>query len=383
MTSSRHALVSPSPSPSPGTPFEFPRIQKRLPLRAHPKHAQIEEECHRWARPHLVDHFGDEQLAERHVAQRMAYWACVCYPHMLDDRCFILPNIVIPAGICDDSFSGPGAHRDPERTEDLRRRWLGVLDDEPVAPDFPAGRMLYDALAPAWPQMPQTLADRYRAAFRDVVASSVVEADDRVHDGILPFDAYLELRLTDLFGRWATCQTEYALGCDLTAELATDATLAKARDLAVNHLTLVNDLFSVPAGSRLPSSPEECEAGEAMNSLGLLMRTESLTLQQAADRLAELIAWTEDAFCRACADIVHRDGPVHPDVPRYLNELGHLISGNRHYRTLVARSRGDAVGEGRGKASGTVTLGRLGTVHTPRTHLGAGAARHPDGTDHG
>ncbi|MFD7136225.1 terpene synthase family protein [Streptomyces sp. NPDC059894] len=351
-------------------------------MRAHPKHAQIEEECHRWARPHLVDHFGDEHLADRHVGQRMAYWACLCYPHMLDDRCFVLPNIMIAAGICDDSFSGPAFQKDLERTEDLRRRWLGVLDDEPVAPDFPAGRMLYDALAPAWPQMPRALAARYRDAFRDVVASSVVEADDRVHDGILPFDAYLELRLTDLFGHWATCQTEYALGCDLTAELATDATLAKARDLAINHMTLVNDLFSSPEENHLFPSADECEAGEAMNSLGLLMRTESLTLQQAADRLAELIAWTEDAFCRACADIVHRDGPVHPDVPRYLNELGHLISGNRHYRTLVTRYRGDAVGEGKkGKTSGTVTLGRLGTVHTPRTHREAGAARHPDGTD--
>ncbi|MEU7133736.1 terpene synthase family protein [Streptomyces sp. NPDC046261] len=337
--------------------FELPPVPMRLPLLGHPETARIEEECYRWARPYLIAYFGNEECADRYILQRMAYWACLCYPHMLDDRCVTLPNIMIPAGICDDSFSRPGIQESLDRTGALRRSWLAMLDGEPVDPGFHAGRMLRDALAPAWPQMSPDLAGRYRDAYRDVIASAVTEADARIHDDLLPFDDYMELRLTNLFGYWATCQTEYALGCDLTEELDTDKALAKARDLAIHHMTLVNDLYSFP---------KEYEAGEAMNCMWILMRTEALPLQRAVNRLVELIGQTEEMFSRTCSEVVGGAGAVHPAVPAYLKELGHLISGNLHYHSLTTRYHGDDASEGSGRKSGTVTIKPLGTVHAPR-----------------
>jgi hypothetical protein len=340
----------------PGTRFEMPPVPMRLPLLAHPEHERIEEECARWARPYLVDYFGSEDLADRYVRQRMPYWACVCYPHMLDDRCVALPNIMIPAGICDDSFSRPGIQKDMTRSGELRRRWLAMLDGEPVDPEFHAGRFLRDALAPAWPQMSPRLAARYRNTYRDVLASTVAETDAQGLDENPPFDAYMKLRLTNLFGYWATCQTEYGLGCDLSAELETDSRLAAARDLSINHMTLVNDLYSFP---------KEYEAGESLNAMWILMRDEDLTLQQAVYRLVELIERTEETFSRTCAQVL--DGPLaeHSAVPGYLRELGHLISGNLHYHGLTTRYHGDdAFGSGP-QQPGTVTVKRLGTVHSP------------------
>jgi hypothetical protein len=334
----------------------MPPIPMRLPLLAHPDHERIEEECARRARPYLVAYFGREDLADRYVRQRMPYWACVCYPHMLDDRCVTLPNIMIPAGICDDSFSRPGIQEDVTRSGELRRRWLAMLDGEPVDPEFHAGRMLRDALAPAWPQMPPRLAARYRNTYRDILVSTVAETDARGVGEHPPFDEYMELRLTNLFGYWATCQTEYALGCDLTAELGTDPHLAAARDLAINHMTLVNDLYSFP---------KEYEAGESLNAMWILLRDEELTLQQAVDRLAELIGQTEEEFSRACAQA--RGGPAarNTAVPAYLRELGHLISGNLHYHSLTTRYHGDDAFSSGAQQPGTVTVKRLGTVHTP------------------
>ncbi|MFF3319572.1 terpene synthase family protein [Streptomyces sp. NPDC003035] len=352
MSHSPRTLVSLEP----GTRFDMPRIPTRLPLLAHPEHARIEKECSRWARPYLVEYFDGAELADRYLRQRMTYWACLCYPHMLDDRRFTLPNIMIPAGICDDSFSRPGVQESLEQAEALRQLWLAMFDGGPVAPEFPAGRMLRDALAPAWPQMFPDLAGRYRDAYRDIVASAVTEADARLDDDLLPFDDYMELRLTNLFGYWSTCQTEYALGCDLTGELATDPALAKARDLAINHMTLVNDLYSFP---------KEYEAGEAMNCMWILLRGESLSLQQAVDRVGELIGLTEESFSRTCAEITSGGRPLHPAVPTYLTELGHLISGNLHYHGLTTRYHGDATFGTSGQRAGTVTIQRLGTVHSP------------------
>ncbi|MGW0537910.1 terpene synthase family protein [Streptomyces sp. NPDC003032] len=118
---------------------------------------------------------------------------------------------MIPAGICDDSFSRPGIQDDADQTEHLRQRWLATLDGAPVDTDFHAGRMLHDALTPAWPQMSPDLATRYRDTYRDILASTVTESEARWRDELPPFEEYMDLRLTNLFGYWATCQTEYAL----------------------------------------------------------------------------------------------------------------------------------------------------------------------------
>lgn len=334
----------------PGAHFLLPGVSTRLPLAVYPDSAAIERECGAWARPYLVDYFGGERLADRYIRQRMPYWACVCYPHMKADRAFILPNIMIPAGIGDDSFSKPGIQEDITAVTALRDRWNAVLDDVRPGPEFPAGRMLYDALEQAWPQMPRPLADRYRQCYREIFDSARDEARARHSAGVPDHVTYMRQRLINLFGYWATIQTEYAIGVDMTGPLTEDHHLARARDLVIEHMILVNDLYSFP---------KEMDAGEAMNSIRVFMDRQGLSLQEAVDRLGHLITATEDQF------ICVRDGIASRatgDVRSYVAELGHLISGNLHYHRLTTRYHGDGH-TGAEVISGRVTLRPRPTVH--------------------
>jgi hypothetical protein len=338
----------------PGTEFFVPEISSALPLEFHADVARIDERCAAWARPRLTAYFGKAALAERYIRQRMPRWACACYPHMGVDWEFALPNMMIPSGIADDAFSRPGIQESVRAATALRDRYFGVLDGHPAGDDFPAGRMLGEALDLATPRMAPTVAERYRDAYRSIFHSAVQEAERRNGDNLPDFATYMRGRRTNLFGYWATIQTEFALGIDLTRELDENQDLALARDLTIDHMILVNDLYSFP---------KEHDAGETMNAVWILVARQGRALQEAIDRLAQLIGETEAAFTAARRRIARGDLAGRADVSRYVTELGHLITGNIYYHERTTRYHGDDH-DGRRVASTRVAMVRRPTVHS-------------------
>ncbi|MGK5631356.1 hypothetical protein [Streptomyces sp. URMC 123] len=267
-------------------PFRPDRVTSRLPVARRAGSSGIERDCNRWARPHLISYFGGpgaERAPHGYLRRRKPLWACVCYPHMLADRTFALPNLMIPCSIAEEVL----ARSAPEAHAVLRDRFLAVLAGAEARPGFPAGRMLQAALALAVPQMATGVAERALGAFRVVLARRTPRA----------------------FALWATVQTEYALGIDLSGELATEPALRHARDLAVDHLALVGELRALPA-------PRTRDA-------------------RTADRLGRAVVDTEDRFTESCGEVLCGPLGSHPGIRRYVPELGHLISGNLHFHRLA------------------------------------------------
>ncbi|MGP3981213.1 hypothetical protein [Streptomyces sp. KR80] len=273
-------------------PFRPPDVPSRLPVVRRPDSVRIERDCNRWARPYLVDHFGGpraERAAGRYLRRRRPLWACLCYPHMLADRSFALSNLVIPSGLVSEVLSGH------ETGTGLRqsfaaalgaplgappRRSLGEVAGGGLQPPpgFAAGRMLHRALELALPLMAPGVADRCLGAYRALLADDAGRA----------------------FAVWGTVMTEYALGIDLTEELAAEPALAHVRDLAVEHLVLVGSGTTVP----------KC--------VGALQDV-------------------EDRFTETCGEVLGGPLGAHPGIRRYAPELGHLISGNLHFQQVFAR----------------------------------------------
>ena len=324
--------LPPRSQPVPGHRLSRIDVGTTLPLAVHPRREEIERRCYDRVRPLLDEHFGDRSLADRYIRQRMALWACVCYPHMGDDRCLNLPAMMIPGGILDDSFSRPEMMQSADHAARLRDRFCAVLEAT-ASPDFPAGHMLQEALALVTPQMSCSLKARYVDSFRQVIDSRVLEAAVRGAGTVLDFEAYMNLRRRDLFGYWSTIQIEYALDVDMAAELSADPRLARARDLVIDHMVFVNDLFSFP---------KEYDADETMNSIWIFLRRGGLELGEAVEKLRELIVETEGSFVAVRDEILEGSRPGGP-VDRYLVELGHLVSGNLHYHRCTTRYGGDDV----------------------------------------
>ncbi|WP_275106950.1 terpene synthase family protein [Nocardia terpenica] len=161
-----------------------------------------------------------------------------------------------------------------------------------------------------------------------------------------------------VYGWWITTHIEYALGIDL-GELSTAPQIITARTQAIEHIALVNDLYSFA---------KELDHNEAMNLILVFLRRDHLTLQDAVDKLVHLTHEAETSFAQARDAIL--DGPLgtRADVRAYLYGAAHTMTGNLRWSQLSTRYHGDQH-DGSRVASGTVLLTPRPTIYTALPHL--------------
>jgi terpene synthase-like protein len=338
----------------PGTQFVRPEIVSRIPLRFHPRSDLLQETANSWARPYLIDYFGDEIIADRYLAQGETMWGAMCYPDTGPDQEFPLMNVIYPITMIDDAFSKPDVQGDIDSVRSLHQQFSAVLDGEPAPLEFVAGRMLQDALELMRPHATARVYQRCRDANRPALDSIVEEAIGRQNDVIPDFGTYTTVRQSNIWGPWCLVHIEYSLGIDLTDELATgESPLREAGRMVIQHLTLVNDLHSFH---------KEYWEREAFNSVWIFMAYDDLTLQQAIDKLAALIGSTEREFLALWESILTTDS--RPEIRGYLSGLGNLLRGNIHHHQSSSRYHGDS--SRYGPLTGPVTIGRLSTIYPER-----------------
>jgi hypothetical protein len=66
----------------------------------------------------------------------------------------------------------------------------------------------------------------------------------------------------------------------ISADMSKHPNILRARWASINHTTLVNDLYSFP---------KELDAKEAVNAIPVLIRREDLDLQNAVNKVVQLI----------------------------------------------------------------------------------------------
>ena len=77
-----------------GTIFHLPEIHTSLPEGSRPRCGEREEHANAFARPHLIAYFGDEDRADRYLAQGHPHYACAGFPCTLKDRARCSPATV-------------------------------------------------------------------------------------------------------------------------------------------------------------------------------------------------------------------------------------------------------------------------------------------------
>jgi len=340
-----------------GTVFYLPPVKTQLPEACNANCKHPDEVSDGIARPYLIEYFGDEERADRYLRQRIAHFGCICYPYAGPDRAQNVNNLMIPVTLYDDTFSKPGIQESITAGKALHDRWCDVFRGQrpPSGKDNAAFTFVYEAVEAAAAQMTPDLDRRVRQSWLDMADSHLDEAVLR-NSGITPNMAeYLEKRLTNVYGWWLTIHVEYAKAIDLGSLAATDPDILQARIASINHITLVNDLYSFP---------KELDAKEAMNAILVLMRLEGYDLQSAVNKVVDLIQDAEKRFIDACARI--RAGPLgeHADVREYLDGIAYLMTGNLRWSQLSPRYFGDQH-DGSIVYEGSVTITPKPTCHTP------------------
>ncbi|WP_171162114.1 terpene synthase family protein [Streptomyces sp. I05A-00742] len=338
-----------------GTVFRIPEIRTSLPEACHPRCAELDERAHTFSRPYLVDYFGDEDRADRFLAQGHAHYACLGYPHVLEDRAQAVANSILPATLLDDTFSKPGLQGNLTALKEHHAQWSAVFAGERPPPEADAAyHFVYDSIEACAPYASTAVARRLRDGWQDAADAFLDEAVHRHHNHTTDLAAYAERRVRVHFRTWACALLEFSLGIDL-GPLADHPLVRSAQHYAIWHLALANDCYSLV---------KELSAHEATNTIIELMRHDRLDLQTAVDKVAGLVHRTERDYVRVRDEIRSTFGD-RSDVAAYADGLGFFITGN--LRIMQSSSRYHGLDhDGSRVLPGPVTITYMPTVHTPR-----------------
>ncbi|ARZ72525.1 hypothetical protein SMD11_6949 [Streptomyces albireticuli] len=339
-----------------GTVFRIPEIRSSLPEARHPRCAELDERAHTFSRPYLIGYFGDEDRADRFLAQGHAHYACLGYPRTLEDRAQAVANSILPATLLDDTFSKPGLQGNLTALKEHHARWSAVFAGERPPPEADAAyHFVYDSIEACAPYASPGVARRLREGWQDAADAFLDEAVHRHHKDTADLGTYAERRVRVHFRMWACALLEFSLGIDL-GPLAGHPLIRSAQHHVIWHLALANDCYSLV---------KELSAQESTNTIIELIRHDKLDLQTAVDEVVELVHRTEQDYLRVREEI--RRGPLggNPDVTAYMDGLGFFITGN--LRIMQSSSRYHGLDhDGSRVLPGPMTITYMPTVHTPR-----------------
>lgn len=227
----------------PALRFEMPPWDKEPPSQPHPDHELVVAASEAWLRDHLHEHFdGDTGSVRAGFDLRTSWQACLMYPAASADRIPHLANMTLPTRLVAQMFATLAVCGDHISTVLVRQRLQQAISTG-RADGFPLGTMLIESLRAALALAPQQTAARYVetwVAVLDRAAGLALAGDREIHETDV---GYLKMRRAGIFGSWPALHVEYALGLDLSTELASIDALRFLRDAATDHVILVRDLY--------------------------------------------------------------------------------------------------------------------------------------------
>ncbi|MEU8551674.1 hypothetical protein AB0C81_32670 [Streptomyces roseoverticillatus] len=315
-----------------GRTVDLPELLAGLKAELHPDHEFIRTATTPWTRNHLHRMGLGADWIDVFVSMRHDNWPCWVYPRGITHRVRASADLTICVSVCDNLLTDMQRGLRPDRTAAVTDTVLRVVSGTADPGNDPLSVMTAQAWNGLTASMRPSQCRRVLAGIHDYVKGEAMADEIHRTGRRLTIEDYLPMRGYAIGARPWTAMLDHVLGVDLPDDLLDSAELCRARELAVLHSALVNDLFSFG---------RECREGQwPFNALGILHFHEGLSLQEATDALCELITDHE----RQLQDIVNtmRGGPWagHPALNVYLEGLGHFIAGNVPYHFFSPRYGG-------------------------------------------
>ncbi|MEO6502411.1 MAG: cytochrome P450 [Jatrophihabitantaceae bacterium] len=329
------------------TAFHLPELPRLLPVAYHPKAAQIEIASNGWVRRWLADCFPSEADLLQFLRQRNGIYGPLTVPEADERRAQDIADwyqyvTVIDSFVSDrsalgasdgvarqlfdrlvDGFGGDGEAdgADGEETSSGYAAAAGELWRR-ISPGFSAGQR-----------------ERFTASLAAFLRGCTTEISAKLAGEVPDYETCLAVRLDSFGCDFIELMTEYAAEVDMTDR---QVELAEVHTHCMRQLILVNDLLSWR---------KEWAQDDKMTVVRVLVEREGLALQDAVDRMCELVESHERAYLAARDALLGRSA----ELDRYLRGLDHLIGGSQEFEYLTPRYFGDGAAWD-GSTSGWVDL---------------------------
>ena len=327
--------------------FFLPELPRLLPYAYHPNAAQIEIASNGWVRRMLGACFAGEAELLYFLRQRNGIYGPLTVPKTDERRARDIADWYQFVTVIDSFVSDSaelGASDSAARREFARIMAEFDRDDaaghdhasgpdaaEHSGTDFPYGRAARDL----WRRIASGLSERQRGRFalsleaflRGCATEIGAKLDHRIPD----YETCMNVRVSSFGCDFIELMTEYAAGVDMS-EPAASGVLDDVHDHCMRQMIIVNDLLSWR---------KEYAQRDVMTVVRVLCEHEGLGLQQAVDRLCELVEYHEKSYIAARDRLL--DGPLgcRADLRAYLDGLDYLIGGSQEFEYLTPRYFGD------------------------------------------
>lgn len=316
-----------------GTRFYLPELARPIAVRVHPDVHEAEKISDGWILESMGSAFVNQRDIDYFFKDRGAYWACLGFPTATDGRIITLCDFAQYLFALDSEFTNAqGSQGELLRSQAMFDRICAIMDD--TAPAKDSATVYERAFDDVWARLTRPMPPRQRERFRDTckayLGAHALEVASRERNEVFDFSTYMEVHRQSIATEPYFVQIEYGLEIDLS-DVSDAGQFDAVHRFAADHLVLVNDLFSFPL---------ECASGDYVNAVAAFHVNEGMDLQDAINRLCELIDEAEYGFVRECSAIL--SGPLgqRPGVPEYLKALGYMMSGSLYWSYLTPRYHG-------------------------------------------
>jgi hypothetical protein len=344
--------------------FQVPSLGTLLaPPRAHPRSQEIEDRTIAWAHQHIVGSLVPTAAdMDRYFTRGTLLFDQWFFPLGDFERMLDLAIINLLAYLIDDMADEP----------DTLGWDVGSADAiiDAIRPTLRAGKApvngppLLIAVTAVLERITHRMPENRRQVFRDQYTAYFEERLTSVtsqpkYTDIPDVETAVRAHIATIGMAFAKFELEYAVGLDLTHELASHPALREMRDTMMRMCVLVNDLYSYRR--------DLFDGDATRNIIGVLQRTQGLSLQESVDVLCEMINEHEKRVCGLRADVAASKLGSRSDVRLYLETLELYAAANLYYHIIMPRYHGPSAPiTWNGPTAATLTLLPDRTLIEPR-----------------
>ncbi|WP_207386856.1 cytochrome P450 [Frankia sp. Cppng1_Ct_nod] len=362
-------VVTPSDALAPPTrEFFLPELPRSLPFAYHPQAAQIEFASNGWVREQLGECFATEGDLLFFLRQRNGIYGPLTVPNADGQRARDIADwyqyvTVIDSFVSDRSALGASDIGAREVFADILADFRGEDGRDSRAGDFAYGRAARDLWRRISPGLSPAQVSRFTAGLEAFLRGCATEIHSKLADSVPDYETCLAVRLDSFGCDFIELMTEYGADVDMSDVLPQ---LTEVHHHCRRQMIVINDLLSWR---------KEHSQDDRMTVVRVLIERDGLGLQDAVNRLCELVAQHEKAYAEARDALL--SGPLgeRGDVRTYLTAVDHLMGGSQEFEYLTPRYFGDgSVWDG--STSGWVDLDAPVTRFRPQPRP-AGTAGEP------
>ncbi|POS72676.1 hypothetical protein DHEL01_v208929 [Diaporthe helianthi] len=278
----------------------------------------------------------DKKMAERNAKVDLCYLASIWSPDASEDRLVMMLDWNHWVFLFDDQFDEGHLKEDPAAAAEEVKATIAIMGGD--APRYtPESNPIRYMFQTCWDRLSavcsQEMQQRWIDQHKRYFAQLLVQVDQQVggENFKRDVDAYMDLRRGTIGAYPAINLAEYGSDIRVPQHVYDHPSLQECMTVSADLVTLVNDVLSYR---------KDLELGVDHNLISLLQERDHLNIQQAIDKIGDMISECYRRWYIALADLPSYGEKIDREVMRFVEVCRAVAQGNLYWSFKTGRYLG-------------------------------------------